>query len=206
MFYDPRATLRPDGLGHNPWNALIGPRPIGWVSTIDAKGSVNLAPFSYFNAIAADPPMLMYAPNARSTGEPKDSYLNVLEVPEFVAHAVTYDLRDAMNLTSFEFPRGVDEMKEAGLTAVPSTNVRPPRIAEAPIAIECEVFQTLELPAGSDGRASHLVLGRAVGIHIDDRYLREGKVDTAALRLIARLGYFDYAVTERVFALARPKR
>ena len=198
MFY---STAKKDhGLPHDPFKALIAPRPIGWISSIGADGAVNLAPYSYFNALSSDPPIVCFS----SEGQ-KDSVAFAEETKEFVCNLSTWDLRDAMNQTSAPYPRGVDEMRAAGLTAAPSRLVKPPRVAESPVAFECKWLQTLTL-RDLDGRPldRHVVFGQVVGIHIADQFVRNGRVDTAAMKPIARCGYNEYALVEKVFAMTRP--
>lgn len=204
MFYDPRENLRPAPLTHNPLNALVAPRPIGWISTISAQGECNLAPFSYFNAFSADPPVVGYAPNAKAAGGAKDSLANVQAVPEFTVSVVSADLAEQMNETSRALAHGVNEYEMAALEASESRLVRPPYVARARAVLECQVFDIVELPAGKDGRGSQLVLGEVIGIYIDDDLIVDGKVDGKALRQVARLGYFDYTVVDNLFELLRP--
>lgn len=204
MFYDPREGLRPAPLTHNPLNALVAPRPIGWIATVSASGAHNLAPFSYFNAVSADPPMVVFAPNGKSGGGPKDTLANVQEVGEFTVSIVSAELARVMNETSAEADRGVSEFELAGLAAAPSRLVRPWRVARARAALECAVWDIVALPAGASGRGSHLVLGSVIGIHIDDDLIVGGRVDTMALAPLARLGYFDYGVIGESFEMLRP--
>jgi flavin reductase (DIM6/NTAB) family NADH-FMN oxidoreductase RutF len=205
VFYDPRQDLRPAPLTHNPLNALVAPRPIGWIGSVSAAGAENLAPFSYFNAFSADPPVVGFAPNARPGGHaPKDTLANVREVPEFTVSVVSRELAAAMNETSRELCAGASEFLAAGLTRAASRAVRPPYVREARAALECRVLEIVALPVGRDGRGSHLVLGEVVGIHIDDALIRDGRVDTLALAPVARLGYFDYCVVEGAFEMRRP--
>jgi len=205
MFYDPRENLRPAPLTHNPLNALVAPRPIGWISTISAQGECNLAPFSYFNAFSADPPVVGYAPNAKAAGGAKDSLANVQAVPEFTVSVVSADLAEQMNETSRALAHGVNEYEMAALEAGESRLVRPPYVVRARAVLECRVFDIVELPAGKDGRGSQLVLGEVIGIYIDDDLIVDGKVDGKALRQVARLGYFDYTVVDNLFELLRPE-
>jgi len=205
VFYDPRLDLRPAPLAHNPLNALVAPRPIGWIGTVSADGEPNLAPFSYFNAFSADPPVVGFAPNAKSAdGEAKDTLANVREVAEFTVNVVSAELAEAMNASSRPLPRGVDEFAHAGLTVRPSRQIRPPHVGEARAVLECTVSSIVALPARSGGRASHLVIGEVVGIHIDDALIRDGRVDTLTLRQVARLGYLDYSLVEALFEMPRP--
>ncbi|HML91971.1 MAG TPA: flavin reductase family protein [Methyloceanibacter sp.] len=177
--------------------ALVSPRPIGWISTLDANGVVNLAPYSFFNAVSTNPHFVMF-----SSGGRKDSRRNAEDTGEFVCSLATYDLRDAMNRTSSHVDPDVDEMALAGLSPAPSTMVAPPRVAESPVAFECKYWRTIELPGPDGGPGNHaIVLGQVIGIHIDDAALTGGKVDITRLRPIARLGYRDYAVIDEVFEL-----
>lgn len=200
MFYDTRKNDH--GLPHDPFKAIVAPRPVGWISSISASGAVNLAPYSYFNGVSSRPPMVMFA----SEGY-KDSVANIEETKEFVCNLATFDLREAMNRTSAPYPRGVDEMARAGLEAAPCALVRPPRVAAAPCALECKWLQTVHL-TDVDGHAvdRHVVFGQVVGVFIDDRFIVDGLVDTAAMRPIARAGYHDYFVATAAtkFAMQRP--
>lgn len=200
MFYD--AIENKHGLKHDPFKALIVPRPIGWISTVSKAGVCNLAPYSFFNAVAERPAYVVFG----SSGI-KDSVRNIAETGEFVCSLATYELRHQMNLSSAAVPHGVDEFPLSGLTGQKSRLVAPPRVKESPVAFECRHFQTIELPDAS-GRPGghHLVIGMVVGIHIDDAFIKDGLVDTAAMRPIARLGYMDYAVVtpDSVFTIHRP--
>jgi flavin reductase (DIM6/NTAB) family NADH-FMN oxidoreductase RutF len=198
MFY---STAKNDhGLPHDPFKALVAPRPIGWISSLGADGAVNLAPYSYFNALSSHPPIVCFSSEDR-----KDSVVFAEETKEFVCNLATWDLREAMNQTSAPYPRGVDEMRAAGLTPAPSRLVKPPRVAEAPVALECKWLQTLVL-RDLDGRPleRYVVFGQVVGVHIADQFLHNGRVDTAAMKPIARCGYNEYALVEAVFAMTRP--
>lgn len=195
MFYD--AVSNAHGLDRDPFMALVSPRPIGWISTLDARGVVNLAPYSFFNAVSTNPHFVMF-----SSGGRKDSQRNAEETGEFVCSLATYDLREAMSRTSKHVDPHVDEMALAGLSPAPSTFVAPPRVAESPVAFECKYWRTIDLPGVDGGPGSHaIVLGQVVGIHIDDTALIDGRVDITKLRPIARLGYRDYAVIDEVFEL-----
>ena len=201
IFYEPHARDR-ERLPHDPFKALVAPRPIGWVSTLAADGAVNLAPYSFFNAVGDQPPMVMF-----SSAGMKDSAAYAHETREFVWNLPTYALREAMNATSAHLPRGASEFAHAGLSMAPSRLVDVPRVAESPVALECRVTQTLEL-VDLDGRDTdrHLVIGQVVGVHIDERFVDErGQVDTARLAPIARCGYTDeYAVVDGLFRMSRP--
>lgn len=196
---------QPHGLRYSPFKALVVPRPIGWITSISAEGRVNLAPFSFFNGVSADPPMVMFSCNGlHADGGVKDSVANVEATGEFVVNLASWDLRDQMNQTSAMVPRETNEMELAGLAAAPSRLVRPPRVAASPAHLECRLLQIVRLPDGARGAPNFTVFGRVVAIHVDDRFIRDGLVDTAAMRPIARLGYHDYSVVDAVFALTRP--
>jgi flavin reductase (DIM6/NTAB) family NADH-FMN oxidoreductase RutF len=200
MFYRP--GVDPHGLAHNPFKALVTPRPIGWISTVDARGRANLAPYSFFNAVADAPPMVMYASTGRKIGrdEGKDTLANIRATGEFVVNVVPRALADAMNVSSGALPPDVDEFARAGLARAASRVVAPPRVAAAPASLECRLWQVIDLP----GQDNHMVLGEVVGVHIDAEVIVAGKVDVTRFQPLARLGYRDYAAVESVFALDRP--
>ncbi len=200
IFYEPEhrdSSLLP----HDPFKALVAPRPIGWVSTLGADGSVNLAPYSFFNAIGEAPPMLAFS----STGA-KDSATFAAEGAEFVWNLVTWELREAMSTTSAPLPRGQSEFERAGLQMAPSRLVAPPRVAAARCAMECRVVHQIELRDLSGHPANQfLVVGQVVGVHLDEAAIHDEVVDTAALAPVARLGGpADYAVVREVFRMSRP--
>ena len=201
MFYE--TLTNNHGLRHDPWKALVVPRPIGWISTVSKDGICNLAPYSFYNAVSEKPHYVVFG----SSGL-KDSVRNIQETGEFVCSLATYDLRYNMNTTSAAVPRGVDEFPLAGLTAAACKLVAPPRVKESPAAFECKLWQIVHLPPAAPGASPgyHLVIGLVVGIHIDDAVIRDGLVDTGAMRPIARLGYMDYAVVtpETIFSIQRP--
>ena len=198
MFYEPSGG---HGLPHDPFKALVSPRPIGWISTVNAAGEINLAPYSYFNALSGRPPLVWFS----SDGE-KDSATAAGETGEFVANLVGRELAEKMAATSVDAPRGVSEFDYAGLTMAASTLVRPPRVAEAPAALECKVTEILR-PRGLDGKevGSVVVIGEVVGVYIDDRYLTDGLFDAVKAGNVSRLGYLDYATIDRTFAMRRPR-
>jgi len=185
---------------HDPFKALVVPRPIGWIATVSAKGELNLAPYSYFNAFSSAPPIVGFS----SEGD-KDSSVFAVETREFVWSMATWDLRDEMNASAASLPRGESEFAHARLETAPSRLVKPPRVAASPAAFECRVTEMVKLKDvdGSDS-GRRLVLGRVVGVHLDERFVREGRVDSAAMRPIARGGYDEYSVVERVFSMPRP--
>jgi flavin reductase (DIM6/NTAB) family NADH-FMN oxidoreductase RutF len=200
MFYEP--SKRNHGLPYDPFKAIVAPRPIGWISSMSAKGEINLAPYSFFNGLSAEPPMVMFCSEGR-----KDSVVFAEETREFVCNLATWDLRDQMNTTSGPYPRGVDEMKEAGLEPAPCVLVKPPRVRASPCAMECKWLQTVRLnDVNGTATQRYVVFGQVVGVHIDERFIKDGLLDTAAMRPIARAGYQDYFVStpETQFAMSRP--
>lgn len=202
MFYEPRNG---HGLPRDPFKSLVVPRPIGWISSVDATGRVNLAPYSFFNAVASAPPIVIFAPGGQHReGGLKDTIVNVESTGEFVCNLATWDTRESMNKSSAPAPRDVDEFALAGLTPVPSKLVTPPRVKESPVHLECKHLRTIDLPATDPSEPNHTVFGEVVGIHIDDRFIKDGRIDVSALRPIARLGYMDYAVVEEFFTMMRP--
>lgn len=203
MFYRPET--RRHGLPHDPFKACVTPRPIGWLTTLSPEGIVNLAPYSFFNAVADNPHMVMFSSNGRESYGPKDTLRNIEATGEFVYNVATWDLREKMNRTSAPVAPDVDEMALAGLTPVASTIVRPPRVAESPIHLECVYHQTVELPSNDPQARNAICIGRVVGIHIADEVLTNGLVDMAKVRPIARLGYIDFTVVETVFEMIRPR-
>jgi flavin reductase (DIM6/NTAB) family NADH-FMN oxidoreductase RutF len=195
MFYE--TSTNAHGLPHDPFKAIVTPRPIGWITAMSANGEVNLSPYSFFNAVSERPPMVAFSSAGR-----KDALTFIEETGEFVCNLATYDLREQMNLTSAVLPRGENEMEHAGLKAAPSRLVKP-----ALAALECKWLQTVPLnPLGGGDPSYYLVIGQVVGIHIDDRFIVNGLVDTAAMRPIARSGYRDYfvATPETKFSITRP--
>ncbi|HET7849269.1 MAG TPA: flavin reductase family protein [Pseudolabrys sp.] len=198
MFYDTRKNDH--GLARDPFKAIVAPRPIGWVTSMSAKGEVNLAPYSFFNGVNSKPNLVMFASEGR-----KDSVSFIEETGEFVCNLATWDLREAMNETSAPMPRGASEMRRAGLEPAPCRLVKPPRVAASPCALECKLLRIVALD-DLDGRPAgcHVVFGQVIGVHIDDRFLVQGRLDTAAMRPIARCGYDEYAVVETMFSMTRP--
>jgi flavin reductase (DIM6/NTAB) family NADH-FMN oxidoreductase RutF len=202
MFYDARRNDH--GLPNDPFKALVVPRPIGWVSTLSKDGKANLGPYSFFNAFAEDPHYVAFGSGNSRTGGLKDSITNIEATGEFVLSLVTWDLREAMNASSASVPHGTDEFELAKLTKAPCKLVKPLRVAESPVAFECTWFKTIDLP-GDDGTVeNHMVIGRVIGIHIDDRYILDGRVNTAAMQPIARLGYAEYATVTEAWRMRRP--
>lgn len=199
MFYRPEDG---HGLPHNPFNAIVTPRPIGWISTRDSQGRDNLAPYSFFNAIAYVPPQVMFA----STGVKedrdgtKDSVSAIRETGVFCVNIVSAALRDAMNASSATLPAGTDEFAHAGLAKAECTSINAARVAAAPAALECKMTQIIKL----QGENNHLVLGEVTGIYLDDACLKNGRFDITTFHPLARLGYRDYSTVTELFELGRP--
>jgi flavin reductase (DIM6/NTAB) family NADH-FMN oxidoreductase RutF len=198
MDYDPRSE--PHNLAHDPTTSLVVPRPIGWITTISPAGVVNLAPYSYFNLIASQPPFVMFASNSR-----KHTQNNAQTGGEFVFNLATYDLRVEMNITGGDYPENVSEPELAELAMAPSRKVKPPRVAKSPIALECLYSQTVHLK--SSGGKMHnyqMVIGEVVNVHIDDGVIVDRMIDMSRIRPIARLGYRgDYTVVDDIFEMKR---
>ena len=191
MFYRPADG---HGLPHNPFNAIVAPRPIGWISTTGSMGD-NLAPYSFFNAVAYVPPQVMFA----STGI-KDSLLNLRETGVFAVNVVGAEMLHPMNATSAGFARDVDEFIRAGVEKVACETIPCPRVAGAPAVLECRVTQEVALK----GSGNFLILGEVTGVHLRDDCLVDGRFDATRYHPLARMGYRDYAVVREVFELARP--
>lgn len=199
MFYEPKLG---HGLPHNPFNAIVTPRPIGWIATRDAEGRDNLAPYSFFNAVAYEPPQVMFASTSAKPDRDgtKDSVANIRDSGVFCVNVVEFTARDVMNASSGPWPREVDEFDHAGITREPCRVIAASRVAGAPAALECEMRQIIKL----DGAANFLVVGEVVGIHMRDDCLVEGQFDITRFQPLARCGYRDYTVVREVFSLSRP--
>ena len=204
MYYE--TDKNDHGLRHNPLKACVVPRPIGWISTLSAAGVVNLAPFSFFNVLSYDPPFVLFSAGAHERdGGKKDTVVNIEATREFVYNMATWAQRDAMNRTSLIIEHGVDELRAAGLDALPSRLVRPPRVQGSPVHFECRLHEIVKLPGRTQPSEHHLVIGRVVAVHIDDAALTaDGRVDVLKIRPIARLGYKDYTSVESVFEMDKP--
>lgn len=191
MFYEPKDG---HGLPHSPFNAIVAPRPIGWISTRGSYGD-NLAPYSFFNAVAYTPPQVIFA------GDLKDSIRNIQETGVFATNVVPESLWHQMNATSAHLPRGTDEFTHAGVDKSECTTINCPRVTLSPATLECRLQQIVTLEGGED----FLVIGTVTGVHIRDEFLIDGRFDLTLFRPMARLGYKDYAVVTSVMALDRPK-
>ena len=201
MFYEPDRRDR-TALPHDPFKAIVAPRPIGWISTRALDGRVNLAPYSFFNGFCSRPPIVGFS----SDGGYKDSATFARESGEFVANLATSALRDPMNATSAPLPRGESEFVHAGLTMAECRLVAAPRVRESPASLECKVVEVVEIRDRTGGfSGAVLILGEVVGVHIDEAFVVGGRFDIERAQPLARCGYQDYAVVESVFSLARPK-
>ena len=189
------------GLSHNPFKALIAPRPIGWISSLFEDGAVNLAPYSYFNALCDAPPLVGFSSSGR-----KHSLLNIERSGEFVHNLVSAEQMKQMNLTSAPLADGESEASAAGLPLVASDRVAAPRVDGAPAAMECRLVDIRQLlDAEGNKTRCWFVIGQVVRIHIDKVHIRDGLVDQLSMGLVSRLGYFDYAQVDNVFAMPRPR-
>ena len=199
MFYRPE-----DGhnLPHNPFNAIVAPRPIGWVSTRGADGSENLAPYSFFNAVAYVPPQVMFSSTSAKPDRDgtKDSVSNIRDTGVFCVNVVEYAMRDAMNVTSGPWDREVDEFDKAGITRAECDTIACSRVAQAPASLECKLTQIVQLP----GEANFAVFGEVTGVHMRDDCMVDGMFDVTKFKPLARLGYKDYTHVGEVFSLTRP--
>lgn len=193
-------ALQDHGLPHDPFKAIVTPRPIGWITALSAKGEVNLSPYSFFNAVSSRPHIVMF-----SSEDKKDAVAFVEETGEFTCSIVSKALAQQMNMTSAPLPRGASEYAHAGLEMAPSKFVKPPRVAASPAALECKLLSVKQLN-DLDGKElpRWMVLGQVVGIYMDDACIRDGRFDTAAANPIARCGYADYAEVDRLFSIIRP--
>lgn len=203
IFYEP-GTHKQHGFRHDPFKSFVSPRPIGWIGSVDAEGRTNLAPYSFFNAMASNPPVVVFGSGSLGDGTKKDSQRNIEETGEFTCSIVSHALREAMNETSAHLPHGEDEMQRAGLTGAPSTMVRPLFVADAPVALECVYMQTVELPCSAAPQRNFAIFGQVVGIHVDESIVADGMVDVTRYQPVARLGYFDYTTVSEIYAMARP--
>lgn len=201
MFYEPKDG---HGLPHNPFNAIITPRPIAWVSTVSKDGVRNLAPYSFFNGTAYFPPQVMFATTSdkddQGPGLGKDSLANIRETGVFCINIVEVAMTDAMNISTTGFAKEVDEFERAGLTPVQCETIDCPRIEGAPAALECVLTDIHQIR----GDANYVTFGEVTGIHLRDDCMVDGKFDVTTFQPLARMGYRDYSKVEKVFTLARP--
>ncbi|WP_317055652.1 flavin reductase family protein [Roseovarius rhodophyticola] len=199
MFYRPEDG---HGLPHNPFNAVVSPRPIGWISTRGSDGSENLAPYSFFNAVAYVPPQVMFASTSAKPdrGDTKDSVANIRDTGVFCVNIVAHDMKDAMNRTSGAWDKTVDEFDDAGIERVACETIACSRVLSTPAALECKLTQIVQLP----GEANFTVFGEVTGVHLRDDCLKDGVFDVLSYNPLARMGYKDYTVVRDIFSLSRP--
>ena len=191
------------GLPFNPYKSIVVPRPIGWITTLDRNGNVNLAPYSQFNNLGYDPPYVMFSASHKVDAMTrKDTVSNIIETGEFVCNMATHDLRDAVARSAEISDPSVDELAAVGLSRAHSSLVKPPRVLESPVHLECKFHTTLILPGYTATNTTHVVIGQVVGVHIDDdEFTPDGKIDIARLRPLARMGYQDYASIDKTFEI-----
>lgn len=204
MFYRPADG---HGLPHDPFKAIVAPRPIGWISTVDTAGVANLAPYSFFNGCGEAPPLVMFAQSGRKTAEQrdKDSIANIRATGEFAANLVGEAQIAAMNLSSGGYPAGQDEFVLAGLAKAPCRIIAAPRVADSAATLECRLVRLIDdLPNWHEGGANTIVIGEVVGVHIAEGYLTDGQLDPRKVHPVARMGYRDYATVTEVWSLGRP--
>jgi flavin reductase (DIM6/NTAB) family NADH-FMN oxidoreductase RutF len=199
MFYRPETG---HSLPHDPFSAIVAPRPIGWISTRGTDGAENLAPYSFFNAVAYTPPQVVFASTGRKAdrGDTKDSMANVRETGEFCVNIVEYAAREVMNRSSGPWPRATDEFADAGIERTPCEIIACSRVANAPAALECRLVDIVTLR----GTGNFLAIGEVVGVHLREDCLVEGRFDVTRFRPVARLGYRDFAAVEALFQMPRP--
>jgi flavin reductase (DIM6/NTAB) family NADH-FMN oxidoreductase RutF len=190
------------------YKLLVGaivPRPIAWVSTCNSQGVGNLAPFSFFNAVSSDPPCLMISIARKPKGDKKDTLKNIEETGQFVVNLVSTSLAQVMNQSAADYPYGVDEMKQLGLTPEPSLKIQPPRVKESCVQMECETYQTLEIGNGQTPGSTTVVIGKILAMHVSELAYRDGKIITEALQPLARMAGAQYAKPGEIFTLERPQ-
>ena len=201
MFYQPKKNP----FSIDPYKSLIFPRPIGWISSIDKKGIVNLAPYSYFNAIADDPPQIMFVAGASDKpSQKKDTLTNIIETKEFVVNFATTATRQQMNLSSKDIHKDDDEFVLTKLKKRKSRLVKVPSVADSPVNLECKLLKSIKLKSNSR-EFSTMVMGEVIGIYIKDSFIEKGRVNSAAMRYVARMGYSEYTTVSSKFKMKRPK-
>ena len=201
MFYQPKKNP----FSIDPYKSLIFPRPIGWISSIDKKGIVNLAPYSYFNAIADDPPQIMFVAGASDrSSQKKDTLTNIMATKEFVVNFATSATRNQMNLSSKDIHKDDDEFVLTKLKKRKSRLVKVPSVANSPVNLECKLLKSIKLKSSSR-KFSTMVIGEVIGIYIKDSFIEKGRVNSAAMRYVARMGYSEYTTVSSKFKMKRPK-
>ena len=200
MFYEPK---KGNPFKIDPFKSLVFPRPIGWISSISKDGLSNLAPYSYFNAVADEPPQIMFCSNGSSShGKYKDSLSNILSTKEFVVNFVTSDFRNQMNISSKDFKPNEDEFILSNLKKKKSKLVNAPSVKDSPVNLECKLVKTIKLKSNSK-KISTMIIGEVIGIFINDKFIKNNRVDSVSMRYIARMGYSEYTTVTTKFNLKR---
>ena len=203
MHYDPRSEQRP--LPYDPFKSCTVPRPIGWLSTLSTDGINNLAPFSQWQNLTFDPPLVMFAANGYPDGRRKDTVVNAEQTGWFVWNMATWALREAVNRSAQAVDSNIDEFELAGVTGVPCVDAPGLRVQESPCHFECRYLSTQRFPGNSNVGNVDVVFGEVVRIHVKDEVVSaDGKLDIPSIRPIARMGYYDYAVIDNVFEMRIP--
>ena len=200
MFYEPKRGVPFD---IDPFKSLIFPRPIGWISSVNKKGIANLAPYSYFNAVTDEPPQIMFCSNGSSAhGKYKDSLSNILSTKEFVVNFVTSNTRNQMNISSRDFKPNEDEFYFSKLKKKKSKLVKAPSVNDSPVNLECKLVKIIKLKSNSK-KISTMVIGEVIGIYINNKFIKNNRVDSVSMRYIARMGYSEYTTVSSKFNLKR---
>ena len=206
MFYDTKKKNH--GLKYDPFKSCIIPRPIAWITTFFNYGEYNCSPYSFFNGVASDPPMVMFANNGPAIINvgPKDTFSNIKDNSEFVINISTYKNKDKMNETCFPLAKGESEIDLAKLETRESKIVKPKILSESPINMECKLHQIIDLPINNKNEYNGIIIGQVLGIHIQDDYILNGIIDVKKLKPLARLGYMDYSIVDNFFQMNRPRQ
>ena len=204
MFYEPKKGYP---FSHNPFDALVFPRPIGWISSLSEKGIANLAPYSFFNAIAYEPPQVMFAVTGNhDQGGSKDSLANILSTKEFVVNLATKKLKNQVNQSSIDSPNEIDEFLLCKLKKRKSKVVKPPSVADSPVNLECRLLKKINLKTEKHNiNQNNMIIGEVVGIYIDDKFIIKDKINSLAMRAISRMGYSEYSEVNLKFMMTPPK-
>lgn len=206
MFYETKKKNH--GLKYDPFKSCIIPRPIAWITTVSNNGEDNCAPYSFFNGVASEPPMIMFANNGAAVINegPKDTFSNIKDNKEFVVNIATYDNKDKMNHTCFPLGKGESEIDLAELETRESKIVKPKTLSASPINMECELHKIVDLPVNNKNEYNGIIIGKVLGIYIQDDYIVNGIIDVKKLKPLARLGYMDYSIVDSFFQMNRPRQ
>ncbi|KAF2218596.1 hypothetical protein BDZ85DRAFT_80013 [Elsinoe ampelina] len=204
MFYRPGSDTEDHGLPHDPFKACVVPRPIGWISTLSQDGKANLAPYSQFNNLTFDPPLVMFSSNQNTDGTRKDTVVNVETTGRFVWNLATWDLREAVNITAEQLPHGDDEFERAGLEKEKANLTDIPMVKRSPVKFECEYHSTIRIPGNPPMGTVDIIIGKVVAVHIADDALTDGMLDVTKTKPIARCGYYQYCMIDQTFEMIVP--